>query len=284
MGGSVMRTSRRTVIVAAATLGALIVAGGLTAILSAGGGHARLSRHESLNAPLTASPPSSALSGEWIPVPPATTVPADSPAQQHYDRGFEQGFASASNQAELAALEAIRLPEPGIGGGWPTLAVSNTPGGWARQFATGLLDVNFAAQHRSALGSWLVAAEAPDLMPGVPPGGQYGGLYATLLEPAVTGQPSPIPSPSQWKAYATAGVHWSVSGLQIQLDPQWQSMIDAGWQPRDLRGAVEDLSGLLTVTTGATSTAHRFSFALQLGSARWNDGYGSVLLAGWKES
>lgn len=215
---------------------------------------------------------------------PATTVPVDSPAQQHYDQGFEQGFASPANRAELARLEAIRLPAPSIDGGWPALTVSNTPDGCARQFVTGLLSIDFANQHRGDLGPWLVAAEAPDLMPGVPPGGRYGGLYATVLEPDVTGQPSPIPTAAQWQADAAAGVRWSVSGLQVTLDPQWQSMIDAGWQPRDLRATVEDVSGLLTVTQGKTSTVHRFSLGLQVGSAHWNAGYGSVLLAGWKET
>jgi len=80
------------------------------------------------------------------------------------------------------------------------------------------------------------------------------------------------------------GVRWSVSGLQVTLDPQWQSMIDAGWQPRDLRATIEDVSGLLTVTRGKTATVRRFSLGLQLGSAHWHDGYGTVLLAGWKET
>ena len=70
----------------------------------------------------------------------------------------------------------------------------------------------------------------------------------------------------------------------MQLEPQWQQMIDAGWQPPDIRAAVEDVSGVLTITRGTASTKRRFSLVIQVGSAHWRDGYGTVLVSDWKVS
>lgn len=282
----IMRSRRFAL--AAGVAGVIVVAAAVAVVGGAGHRPTRTAASRARPAPTVQvpSPPVGPASTSPIPVPVSadTTVPTQTPVQQRYDQAFEKGFSTPSNQAELSRIEAIRLPGPAISGGWPDLPASDTPGGWTRQFVSGLLDINFATQSRVALGAWLVAEEAPDLMPGVPPAARYGGLYATVLDPAITGQPSPIPSDAVWQADAAGGVRWTASDLLVGPDPQWQSMIDAGWQPTDLRGGVEDVSGVLAVTEGSTTTSHPFSAVLQVGSARWHDGYGSVLLAGWKES
>ena len=222
--------------------------------------------------------------GQFQPVAPETTVPADTPVQQSYDEAFARSFASGANRAELARVGALSLPAPAIGGGWPTLPVANSPGAWARRFVTALLTIDFASRSRAALGPWLVAEEAPDLMPGVPAADREGGLYATVLDPTLTGQASPIPSAAAWRSDASERISWSVADLEVGLDPGWQAMVDAGWQPVDLRSAVEDVSGVLVVRGPHGRTAHRFSLSLQVGSAHFHPGYGSVLLGGWQES
>ena len=78
--------------------------------------------------------------------------------------------------------------------------MSATPDGWATEFTSGLLDIDFAHQSCGALGAWLVAEEAPDLLPGIPSAFSNRALYVSLLEPAIIGQPSPVPSPGQWRA------------------------------------------------------------------------------------
>jgi hypothetical protein len=262
-------------------LGALVIACGLAVVLS-GRGHPATG-HLAGEGSFTSTTLSGPVSG-WRPVAPATIRPGNTPVQEQYDDGFETGFSSAANRAMIARADSLELPSPAIGDGWPELPTANTPEGWATEFVTGLLDINFARQSRSALAAWLVAEEAPDLMPGIPPSLEERTLYVSLLDPGITGQPSPLPSAGVWRAGAEAAVRWTVADLHTQLEPQWQQMIEAGWQPLDVRAAVEDVSGILTVAEGTGTTKRRFSMVLQIGSAHWSDGYGSVLVSDWKES
>ena len=273
---------RRILGVIALALGTVIIAGGLAVVVT--GGHRAARSHAMRQSASSTTTTPSIPTGGWQPVAPATTVAEGTPVQQQYDKGFEEGFSSPANEAMLHRAEALALPGPAIAGGWPALALSETPDGWAIEFTSGLLDINFARQSRNALGAWLVAEEAPDLMPGIPSAFSERALYVSLLEPGIIGQVSPLLSPSQWRADAAARVRWSAGDLEVQLDPQWQQMIDAGWQPPDIRAVVEDITGMLTITRGRASTTRHFSMVIQVGSAHWRDGYGTVLVSDWKVS
>jgi hypothetical protein len=183
------------------------------------------------------------------------------------------------------AVSALPVPLPGISGGWPALPVDDTPDGWTGKFVQGLLDIDYARMSRSALGAWLNAQEAPELIPGVPGSVADKVLYVSLLEPdLVQKQATPIPSAVQWQADSAAGVTQSVSDLLVQADPSWRQIVASGWQPADVRMTEEDVSGLLTVRSNGTVTAQHFSLQVYVGSARWHDGYGTIVVTGWQES
>ncbi len=264
--------SARGVLVAVA---AAVLVAGLAFTLTSGGGHRKAAR-----------PPATSLTTTSLATPglswqtPDTVVASQSPVQVADDQQLAQ---ESAQDPGLAQLEAMKVPAPAISGGWPRLAVANSPETWATEFVTGLLDINYARQSRTALGPWLQAEEAPLLIPGIPASATDKELYATVLDPSLVQIAGPpIATPSQWATNARSDVRQTVGDLLTQTDPQWQQVISSGWQPPDARSAVIDVSGLLTVTRGSKSTVTHFTIAVGTGSARWHAGYGTAEVEEWQ--
>lgn len=217
----------------------------------------------------------------FTPVPPLTDTPAETPVQQQYDAALASGLSSS---ASVEIAEQADPSAPAFSPSWPPLAVADTPEQWVTEFTTALLDINFAQQQRSGLGAWLSAEEAPELLPGVPQQVQDKVLFLSLLDAEALGGTSPIPDPSSWAALARSDVRWSVSDVVVQADPTFAQIAASGWEPIDQRFAVDDVSGVLTVTGGQMVARHTFSMAVYVGSAHWHPGYGTVLVDDWKES
>jgi hypothetical protein len=246
---------------------------------------ANSSRHHrggAVGSPATTAALSPNAASAWTPVPPLTDVPTQTPVQAQYDAALASGLASSSS---VGAAEATSVPSPGFSGGWSALPVANTPEHWVAEFTNALLGVDFGHQTRAGLGRWLSAEEAPELLAGVPASIADKVLYLSLFDTAATGgTASPVPDPSSWAAAARIGVRWSVSNLVVQADPQFSQIVASGWEPVDVRFAVEDVTGLLTVARGGTRTRTNFSMTVYVGSAHWHDGYGTVLVNDWKDS
>ncbi len=216
------------------------------------------------------------------PVAPALAAAPDTPVQQQYDAALASGLSSSPS---ARAAEAAQVPAPAFNPDWPPLPPSYTPGAWAAEFTQRVLGIDFAHQSRSQLGGWLSGEEAPELLPGVPPGVADKVLYLSLFDPAaVGGGGSPIPDQPTWQAHAAQGQRWSVSDVMLQPDPRYSQVVADGWQPADQRFSVDDVSGLLRVTGGASSTTKHFTMVVYLGSAHWHPGYGTVLVDDWKET
>lgn len=216
----------------------------------------------------------------FIAVSPLTGTPPDTPTQQTYDQALASGLAGSST---VLTAEATKVPPAGYSPGWGPLPDTSDPQVWASEFVTSLLSVDFAHQSRNGLGRWLSAEEAPELLPGISPSIQQKVLYLSLFDASAVGQPdNPVPDPATWVAAAHQGLRSGISGLTVQPDPQLGQLIAAGWQPVDQRFAAEDVTGTLTTTSSAGSSSEPFSLVLYVGSAHWHDGYGSVLVTGWK--
>lgn len=275
-----MRIARKNLIVAvsATAVAALIIIG----LLASGSRSSDQRGRRAVGQTSTTAAAPSSGSRQWRPVPPVTDVPTQTAVQQEYDSALASGIGSSPS---LDAARTAQTPPPGVSTGWPALPPATDPEQWTGEFTQQLLTIDFAHQSRTALGRWLTAEEAPELLPGVPASVADKVLYLSLFDPvSFGGGPSPIPSDAGWAANAAAGTTWSVTDLSVQPDPRFSRMVAAGWEPVDQRFAVEDVAGLLDVSQGGSRSSTRFSMVVYLGSAHWHPGYGTVLVDDWKES
>lgn len=213
-------------------------------------------------------------------VPPVTVPAPRTSLERRFNSALASGLA-ASGQIQTA--EAAPVPAPGFSPGWPPLAPLNNEYRWAEAFTGRLLDIDFADQTRAGLGRWLMAVEAPELLPGVPWSVANKILYLSVLDPGpVGGGTTPMPGVNRWATYAREGERWRVSDLSVITDPLFSHWVAEGWQPADARFSALDVTGTLTATGPHGQSATRFRFELYVGSAHWQHGYGSVLLTNWK--
>lgn len=267
---------RRLIVGTAVVLAILLLAGVIAGSLTS---HRR--NQPQAEAPRPSTAPAPRPSTGFTPVAPLRTRPAQTPVQEQYDAALSSGLGSSSS---MSAALAAQVPGPAFSTDRPALAVANTPELWVEEFTQALLDIDFAHESRAALGAWVSAESAPELLPGVPPGVQNKVLYLSLFEAGLFGSSSPIPDRQTWDADARSGTRWSVSNLTVQTDPRYSQLLATGWQPDDERFVVEDATGILNITTSGSTTARPFSMAVYAGSAHWHQGYGTVLVDDWKES
>ncbi len=156
-----------------AVVAAALVAG-LVLALTSGKGHPGAVQP----APATTSTSTSFAAQGLSRQTPDTVTPTGSPAQEQVDQNLAQGQLS-----DLSQLEAVKVPQPAISGGWPRLPIATAPETWAQTFVAALLDIRYSRRSRSALGSWLQAQEAPYLLIPGRPGQRLRDkeLYATVL-------------------------------------------------------------------------------------------------------
>lgn len=205
--------------------------------------------------------------------------------QTAIQKQIDAELAQAETPAAIAAAKATTVPAPAVSAAYPAVPSvdRSDPTAYAIAFSTELLDTDYASQTRAGLLAWAEHEEAPNTLPGVPADVAGKALVLSLADPDLPGgSPSPVPSPAQWTANATAGVSQRVSDVAAEVDPDWTQIVSEGWEPADPRMTIEAVTGNLIVTTkGTASVPESFTLTVTLGSAAHVQGYGAVAAGNW---
>ena len=194
------------------------------------------------------------------------------------ERALNQSMAEGAPTAR-ARLAGVACPKPATSAAFRAVAASDAGSSalYALAFTQELLDLDFATSTRAALLAWAGDNAAPMTLGDLP-----GALATRVLCASLTTGPSPVVSAAAWLALARAGATWHASALAVSVNPTWIQASDAGWTSIDPLMVIDDVSGLLTVTTpGRAPLVESFAFALTLGGAARHPGYGVVALDDW---
>lgn len=282
------RHRRACLAVAGSCLVAALAAG---VVLAANGGH---SQH----------PASTTGPGQRTP---ATTAPAKRRAEPSSGGGYHPQYvtvpqtarqselasalAAAESPEEIAAAEALGVPEGRYSAAYPAVAATDTTDelSYARAWVSEMLNRDYRSQPRADLLAWAVESQAANTLPGVPAGVEDKALYASLAVPNLggVGGASPVPSATAWSADAARGLVQRASAVEVSVDPQWTSLVSESFVPTDPLLAFLDVSGTLTTKeaeagsrAGKTTTVG-FKLVLTVGSALHHPGYGAVSVDDW---
>jgi hypothetical protein len=185
--------------------------------------------------------------------------------------------APASDVAQWNAMPAIR---PATSLAYPAIpaAVRRDATSYARAFATELFTRDYTHATRQQLIAWAQSEDAPLRSPNYPQADWTKVLVDSLTDLTWDdASDTPIPADGPWLASRSEHARDTVSDVRVELDPQWEQQIAAGYQPPDPLATARDVSLTVTRTTrvAGRSVTARFavSLALQLGTAR-GGGYG----------
>ena len=200
------------------------------------------------------------------------------PPQTAVERAVNQRMKETST-AGLSLLARATCVAPATSAAFRSVGAEDSRSAtmFALAFTQELLDIDFATATRDRFLAWTNYNNAPDSLSGLPASSREKVLCVSL-----TIGSSPVPSVGAWHLLAKSSTTWRVSQLAVSVSPAWIQVMTSGWTSSDPLMVIDDVSGLLTVTTpGRSTVVHSIAFGLTLGGASLHPGYGVVALNYW---